>query len=284
MRKKVTLFVESKGFERFILVVILTNAVVLGVETVPGLNLQLEHGLETANLIFIAIFVVEMLLKLFAYHQNYFRSGWNVFDFIIVITCLIPTGGIFSGLRVLRVFRVLRVLRLVSWFGPLRKIVASILRSLPAIGWTLLLMIIVFYVFAIMGVHLFGAELPDKFATLGVAFATLFELTTLSNWQNVVFPLTALHAWAWIYFLSFMLSASFILINVILGIVVDSLDLQNREEEKEFIEASLDPDSSAGDVLRSEILKLKAQVEQIALLVEHTEAQHEATQTPSAKV
>ncbi|MCL2530249.1 MAG: ion transporter [Coriobacteriia bacterium] len=271
MRDKATFFVESKRFERFILVVILVNAVVLGVETIPGLDPQVIQGLEIANLVFIAIFVVEALIKIFALRHKYFRSGWNLFDFAIVITCLIPSGGIFSGLRVLRVFRVLRVLRLISAFGPLRKIVSSILRSLPAISWTLLLMFIVFYVFAIMGVHLFGPELPEKFATLGAAFATLFELTTLSNWQNVVFPLTEQSPWAWVYFLTFMLSASFILINVILGIVVDSLDLQNKADEKELIEASLNPDSSTKDLLRSEILKLKAQVEQLSLLVEHSE-------------
>ena len=271
MREKITRIVESKLFERSILVVILVNAVVLGLETSQEIMNEYGHFLEMLNYVFITIFVIEMLLKLYAYHLSYFRSGWNIFDFIIVVSSLIPTGGVFTGLRILRIFRVLRILRLISGLKPLRKIVSSILRSLPGVAWTVLLMLIVYYVFAIIGIHLFAHDAPEKFGSLGAAFITLFELTTLEGWQDIVFPLTQLHVWAWIYFLIFILAAAFILINVILGIVVDSLDLQNKEEDRELIEAALEPDASKEEILQSEVLKLKTQLDQIIALMEHKE-------------
>ncbi|MCL2785420.1 MAG: ion transporter [Propionibacteriaceae bacterium] len=269
MRSKVTQLVEWKVFERVILVVILLNTVVLGLETSELIMANYAVTLELLNFIFIGIYVAEMCLKLFAYHLKYFRSGWNVFDFIIVILSLVPAGGVFSGLRILRVFRVLRVLRLVTGLKPLRKIVSSVLRSLPSIGWTVLLMVIVYYVFAIVGIHLFRPESPERFGTLGLAFATLFQLTTLDSWPSIVHPLTEAHAWAWVYFVLFMLIAAFILINVILGIVVDSLHQQDKEDEKEIIDAAADSGAMVHEQLLAEVLRLKGQIRVVEALVEH---------------
>ncbi|MCL2455297.1 MAG: ion transporter [Micrococcales bacterium] len=267
MRDRVTRLVEHRLFERTILAVILLNSVVLGLETSP--EMMDRHGavLETLDRVFISIYVAEMILKLVASRLAYFRSGWNVFDFLIVVSSLLPAGGTFTGLRVLRV---LRVLRLVSGLKPLRKIVSSILRSAPGIGWTVLLMMIIYYIFAIVGIHLFRPQSPERFGSLGAAFTSLFQLTTLDNWGDIVFPLTSANGWAWVYFVLFITMASFVLINVILGIVVDSLNLQSKDEEKESIEAAKDPDATASDMLRSEVLQLKAQVDRIACLVEQT--------------
>ncbi|MCL2423339.1 MAG: ion transporter [Micrococcales bacterium] len=270
MRLRVTRLVEHDWFDKVIMTVIVINAVVLGMETSQSVMERHEHTLTTLNHVFIGIYVAEMILKLVAYRLTYFRSGWNVFDFVIVMTSLAPTGGVFSGLRILRILRVLRILRLVSGLKPLRKIVSSISRSLPGIGWTVLLMMIVYYVFAIVGIHLFREDAPDRFDTLGAAFATLFQLTTLDNWETIVVPLADVHGWAWAYFLLFIIMTSFVLINVILGIVVDSLNLQTKDDEAETIEASLDDDATAADVLRSEVLRLKAQVDRIACLVDQT--------------
>jgi len=268
MREKITRLVERKAFDRAILTVIMLNSVVLGLETFPEVMNKYGDVLTAANHVFIGIYVAEMALKLSAYRLSYFRSGWNVFDFLIVVSSLAPTGGVFSGLRILRV---LRILRLVSGLKPLRKIVSSLARSLPGISSTVLLMLIVYYVFAIIGIHLFREENPEHFGGLGSAFTTLFELTTLDNWGSIVLPVTEAHDWAWVYFLLFMMVASFILINVILGIVVDSLNLQTKHEEKQSIAASLDPDATASEVLRSEVLQLKEQVDRIAHLIERAD-------------
>ncbi|MCL2468233.1 MAG: ion transporter [Micrococcales bacterium] len=270
MRLRVKHLVDNPWFDRAILTVIVINAVVLGVETVPAVMDHHEGTLTTANHVFIGIYVVEMVLKLIAFRGSYFRSGWNLFDFVIVMTSLAPTGGVFSGLRILRILRVLRILRLVSGLKPLRKIVSSISRSLPGISWTVLLMMIVYYVFAIVGIHLFRAENPERFDSIPTAFVTLFQLTTLDNWESVVFPLTEAHSWAWAYFLLFIVVTSFVLINVILGIVVDSLNLQTKEDEIETCEAAAEDDACAADRLRCEVLTLKAQVDRIAALVEQT--------------
>lgn len=240
MRQRITVLVEAKPFTRAIFVVIILNTVILGLETVPAISSRVGGLLNALNIIFIGVYVVEAALKLFAYRGGYFRSGWNVFDFIIVITCLVPTGGVFSGLRVVRVFRVLRAFRLISGLKPLRKIVSAIVRSLPGVGWTFLLMMLVYYVFAIVGIHLFSDVYPQRFSSLPGAFGALFQLTTLDSWLTVVQPVVAVLPGAWVYFVLFMVISSFILINVVLGIVVDSMKIARDDEEAEARQAMLE--------------------------------------------
>jgi voltage-gated sodium channel len=225
--------VEAKPFQYFIIAVIVANTIVLGLETDQGLMREYGSVFTTLNVWFVAIYVVEIVMKLVVYRGKFFADGWNIFDFLIVVISVIPTAGVFSGLRILRVFRVLRALRLISGVKQLRKIVSSILRSLPGIGWTVLLMILIYYIFAIVGIHLFGHDFPDIFGSLSIGFSTLFELTTLEGWQDIVMPVTVRYQWGWVYFLFFMVLASFILLNVILGIVVDSLALQEEDAECE---------------------------------------------------
>jgi len=241
MREKLKPLVESKVFERFILIVIVINAIDLGLETWPQVMAEYGSILQIANLIFISIYVIEMILKLIVYRGAYFRDGWNIFDFCIVITSLVPTGGIFSGVRILRIFRILRalrVLRLVSGIKKLRQIVMAIIKSLPGVGWTFLLMILLYYVFAIVGIELFAHSFPDNFGDMFIAFKTLFELTTLEGWQDIVFPITDANPTAWIYFLIFIVFSSFILLNVVIGIVIDTMDeMSQQDTEAERIEA-----------------------------------------------
>lgn len=257
MRQKITRFVELKRVERFILVIIVLNTIVLGLETSETLMSHVGTPLEILNHLFIGIYVVEAILKLIAYRGDYFKSGWNCFDFLIVVTSLIPVGGIFSGLRILRVFRGLRAFRLISGLKPLRRIVGSILRSLPGVSWTVLLMMIVYYVYSIIGIRLFRPEFPEEFGTLGASFTTLFELTTLEGWQDLVKPITALHPTAWLYFLTFIVIASFILLNVVLGIVVDSLDLQREDEKQDAREELLAGGINADEAIILEIESLQ---------------------------
>ncbi len=231
MREHLVNLVESKPFSRFILVIIIMNRCVLGLETLPEVAAHSGVLLHALNTISIAIYATEAILKLVAHGSSYFRSGWNIFDFLIVITSVIPSGGVFSGLRMLRIVRTLQALRLVSGLAPMRKIVSAILRSLPGIGWTVVLLLLLYYVFSIIGIQLFGTEYPD-FGSIGASFTTLFELTTLEGWQDTVMPITDVHNWAWIYFLTFIFLASFILLNVVVGIVVDSFEVAREEDEE----------------------------------------------------
>ncbi|MCL2423702.1 MAG: ion transporter [Micrococcales bacterium] len=263
MRSRLARLVEHKLFDQTILVVILLNAVALGMETSPAAMARYGTTINRFEYVFVGIYVVEMAIKLAVYRLRYFRSKWNVFDFVIIVSSL-GFAWIFTGLRTLRILRVARATRLVSGLKPLRRIVSAIMRSLPGVGWTVLLMIVMYYIFAIVGIHLFREQSPDKFGSLGTAFVTLFELTTLSDWQSTVFPITSSNSWTWIYFLVFILAASFVLLNVILGIVVDSLSLHS---EGEIIEAAREPDATDDDVLRSELAKLRAQIDHISYLM-----------------
>ncbi|HRV79351.1 MAG TPA: ion transporter, partial [Thauera sp.] len=168
--------VESAAFQRFIVAVIVVNAITLGLETSPTAMQQAGGLLLALDRTALAIFVVEIVLKLIVYRQHFFRSGWNVFDFTIVAITLAPTG---EGLQVLRSLRILRALRLVSVVPSMRKVVNALLRAIPGMSSVLTLLLLVFYVAAVMSTKLFGASFPDWFGSVGESFYTLFQVMTL---------------------------------------------------------------------------------------------------------
>ncbi len=262
MQAKIKDLVESKRFERFILSIIILNTIVLGLETSKYLVANYGAALEIANIVFITIFVIEAALKIFAWRTSYFKDGWNIFDFIIVVISLIPTSGIFSGMRILRILRVLRSLRMISSIKPLRKIVQAVLSSLPAIGWTGLLMLLLYYIYAIIGIHLFADEWPKLFGGFPEAFITLFSLTTMEGWQDTVFPFTETYPLTWIYFLSFLVIASFVLLNLVVGIVMDNIGEMSRLDEEEEAKGRPKPQIAA------EIEKLREQLDHVQKLLE----------------
>ena len=211
--------VESAAFQRFIVAVIIVNAITLGLETsstamaaAGGLLLALDR---TA----LVIFVVEIALKLFVYRLRFFRSGWNLFDFTIVAITLAPTG---EGLQVLRSLRILRALRLVSVVPSMRKVVNALLRAIPGMSSVLTLLLLVFYVAAVMTTKLFGASFPEWFGTIGASFYTLFQVMTLESWSmGIVRPVMEAYPYAWIFFVLFILF--FVLFVIFIYIEVDHI-------------------------------------------------------------
>jgi voltage-gated sodium channel len=271
MRRKVKGFIENPLFDRSILFIIVLNTIDLGLETVPYLVQNFGSVLMVANLIFTAVYVIEAALKIFVYRGAYFKNGWNIFDFIIVITCLIPSGGAFGSVRImrlLRVLRVLRALRLISGVKQLRKIVMTIIGALPGVGWAGVLMVLLYYVFSIIGIHLFSAEFPEQFGGFPQAFETLFELTTLEGWQDIVKPICEWEPFGWIYFLIFIVFASFILLNLVVGIVVDSIDEMSRQDAEEDAKEN-------AHTLQAEIKILQDQMEKVQLLLQQQQGMDE---------
>ena len=264
-KNKVAVFVESKKFDHFILIVILVNTVSLGFDTSEFFVDKIGFLLEAINYAAIGIFVVEAILKLVAWRGFYFKDGWNVFDFCIIVISLVPTGGVFSGIRVLRVLRILRSLRMISNLKPLRKIVQAIFSSLPGIGWTGLLMALVYYIYAVIGINLFSDIDPEQFGSFPLTLVTLFSLTTMEGWQDTVFPFTNITPAYWIYFLSFLILSAFILLNLIVGIVVDNIDkasaLEDNEDAKDTKEVS-------HSELSAEMKKLKEQLDHVQALLD----------------
>lgn len=215
-------FVTSKKFNNFILLVIIINAITLGMETNIYLQNNIGSILILVDRIALIIFSIEIIMKIFAFKVCFIRDPWNIFDFIIVIISYIPATG---GLTILRALRVLRVLRLVSTLPKLRIIVQSLLFSLPSIAWISLLMIVVFYIFAVMATRLFGASFPEWFGSLGESFFTLFQIMTLESWaMGIARPVIEVFPYAYLFFIPFVLMSSFVVLNVFIAIIVNGMN------------------------------------------------------------
>jgi voltage-gated sodium channel len=217
-RKRLGDWTESHGFQVFINALILLNAITLGLETSPAVMHHTGRLILTLETIFLSVFVIEILLKLIAFGPRFFTSAWNIFDFTIVGISLIPAAGAFTVLRALRVLRILRLLKTIP---RLRMIVEGTLRVLPDLGWVFLLMTLVFYVFAVIGTKLFAAEFPGFFGNIGRTMFTLFQVMTLESWSSGVARIVMeRYPYAWVYFVAFILVASFLVLNMVIGVVV----------------------------------------------------------------
>lgn len=240
-RVRLGALVEGRAFSRFIIALIVINAVVLGLETSPAVMQRIGPLLLSANAIILAIFVVEILLKLVAFGPRFFRSGWNLFDFFIVGISLVPASG---PLEILRALRILRVLRLLSQVPRLRLIIESLMRALPGMGWTALLLILVFYVFAVMGTRMFGQQFPELWGNLGRSLFTLFQVMTLESWSTgVARPMFDAYPLVWIYFVPFILVSSFMVLNLFIAIIVtatQSIHADEEEDQRQALMATLE--------------------------------------------
>lgn len=269
-KQRATGIVESRVFQLFIAGVICLNAVTIGFET-AHLAQPIMVLLSAVDLLCLAIYVVEAWLKLRAYGWDYFRDGWNVFDFAIVASSLVilvldllAIGFAFplQVARTLRLFRVVRLFKLVSMLRKLRIIVESIGRSIPSVLWTGVLLLIVLYVFDVMGVFVFGADFPDYFGNLGAGLLTLFQILTLEGWPDIARPIIETHALAWLYFVSFIVLTAFIILNIIVAIILDSIE-ESRQADR------VEPGST--DVqLAQELADLKEQISVVERLLDKT--------------
>lgn len=230
-RDRLASFVDSAPVRNFIIGVILFNAVILGLETSPAVMARAGDVLLTLDRICLGIFVVELVVKLYALGPRFFRSGWNIFDFIIVGISLVPTA---QGLSVLRSMRILRVLRVISFSPSIRKVVEGFIKALPGMGSVFLLTIIIFYVSSVMATKLFGAAFPAWFGHLGASALTLFQIMTLESWAGgIVRPVMEVYPYAWIFFVGFILVTTFAVINLLVGLVVNAMQEATGQAEKE---------------------------------------------------
>jgi voltage-gated sodium channel len=238
MRQYIKKLVENRLFEIFIFLIIILNTIVLGLLVSDKFSSRAIQIFEIISKICISIYIIEAVLEIYAWRLLYFKNGWNVFDFIIVIILLFPNVGIFSGirsLRILNVFRSFATFRLISKFKQFRKIINAMILSLPGIGWTVVLMILMYYIFSIIGIHIFKDEFPESFGSLSISFVTLFSLTTMEGWQDTVYPIVEYIPIAWFYFIIFFIIASYILLNLIFGIIVDNISVVSSEEDNSSI-------------------------------------------------
>ncbi|NVO55955.1 ion transporter [Rhodobacteraceae bacterium B1Z28] len=222
--------IEAPVFGRFITGVIIFNAVLLGMETSPSLMEAAGPLIVTLDSICLAIFVFEIGMKLVATGRRFFANGWNIFDFIIVGIALVPGG---AGLSVLRALRILRVLRVISVAPRLRRVVEGFISALPGMASVFLLMAILFYIGAVIATKLFSQTFPDWFGDLGLSAYTLFQIMTLESWSmGIVRPVMEVYPYAWVFFVPFIMVTTFAVVNLLVGLIVNSMqDAHHAEDE-----------------------------------------------------
>jgi voltage-gated sodium channel len=212
-----------------IIAVIIFNAILLGMETSPTIMGHAGDLILALDRICLAIFVAEIGLKLIAHGHRFFRNGWNIFDFVIVGIALLPDA---QSLSVLRALRILRVLRVVSVAPRLRRVVEGFVTALPGMGSVFLLMAIIFYIGAVMATKLFAASFPDWFGSLGQSAYTLFQIMTLESWSmGIVRPVMEVYPYAWAFFVPFIMMTTFAVVNLLVGLIVNSMQDAHGQEE-----------------------------------------------------
>ncbi len=262
MINRIRTFVESRPFHHAIVAVIVLAGVVAGLETSPAI--MAKHGVTLLALdkLILAIFIVEALIKMAAHGRQpwrYFADGWNVFDFLIIGICLLPVGGPFAA--VLRLARALRLLRLVSALPKLQLLVGALLKSLSAMGYVSLLLALLFYIYAVAGIHLFGAHDPKNFGSLAAAFLSLFQLVTLDNWSELFHAQTPFvpGVKVAIYFVTFIVFGTMIILNLFIGIIMNSM----AEMHDEIAEGDRTAHATATDTptVETELREMERQTE-----------------------
>ena len=239
LKYKINQLVDHSFFKKFIMGLIIVNAVILGLETSPKVMELVGRELRLFDQVVIVIFCIELGLRVYAKGLQFFRDPWGIFDLMVVAITLVPSN---EALTVLRALRVVRVFRLVSTIPRLRRIVAALLHAVPGVGAIIVLLLIVFYVFSVITTKIFGQNFPDWFGSLGDSMFTLFQIMTLESWSmGIVRPVMEIYPWAWVLFVAFIVLSSFTVLNLFIAIIIDSMQtLNERKQNDEISEMEVD--------------------------------------------
>ena len=266
LRHRLTTFLDAPPFQTAIIALILINALVFGLEAIPAVAGRIGPLLIAIDTAILWIFVVEIGTRLAIFGPfRFFRDPWSVFDFIVIGVALLPATGALSALRALRV---LRVLRLVSVMPSLRAVVDALLRALPAMSSVAALLALVLYVGAVIASKLFGTAYPAHFGDLGSSLLTMFQILTLEGWPDIMRTVLQTHPFAWLFFVPFVLIATFAILNLVVAVIVESMQRGVQaavaEEDKKRDEELHELEEDIGTTLRAlrrDIAELKAGTE-----------------------
>ena len=238
MRANLEAWLDQPWVGRFVVAVIVLNAIVLGMETSKPLMANYGPLILMLDRMCLAIFVIELVLKLVALGPRFFRNGWNVFDFVIVGIALLPAS---QGLSVLRALRILRVLRVISVAPRLRRVVEGFITALPGMGSVFLLMAIIFYIASVIATKLFSDNFPQWFGSLPESAYSLFQIMTLESWSmGIVRPVMEVYPYAWAFFVPFIMVTTFAVVNLLVGLIVNSMQDAHQVEENDRTDAYRD--------------------------------------------
>ena len=234
LRGRLAAIAEDSRFQRTIIVLIVVNAVTLGLETSPAIMASAGPALVMLDHAMLTVFVIELAIRIGAYGRSFFRDPWSLFDFIVVGLALAPTTENFS---VLRALRVLRVLRLITAVPQMRRVIGGLLSALPGLGAVVAVLALMFYVAGVMATQIFGDVFPDWFGTLPKSLYSLFQIMTLESWSmGIVRPVMDVYPYAWAFFVPFILIATFTMLNLFIAVVVNAMQ-SYHEMEAEHSEA-----------------------------------------------
>jgi voltage-gated sodium channel len=251
--------------ERFVLAVILINAITLGLETDARVMARFGQWLLLLDKAALAVFCVELAAKLYVRRLQFFRDPWSVFDFVVVAIALLPASG---PLTVLRALRILRVLRLVTIVPSLKRVVGALLGAMPGMASIVMLLTLIFYVGAVMSTKLFGEAFPEWFGSVAASFYTLFQVMTLESWSmGIVRPVMEVFPYAWLFFIPFILATSFTALNLFIGVVVSAMQAEIDSDRERVVEQAV---AKGEEPLVREVRELR---EQVAQLITRIEAQ-----------
>jgi voltage-gated sodium channel len=268
-------FVESRRLERVIMTLIIINAITLGLETSAWAMENFGGLLYLLDRAILSVFVVEIALRLAVHRLSFFKSAWNIFDFLVVAVALAPATAAFTVLRALRVLRVLRMITIVP---SLKRVVGALVGALPGMGSIVLLLGLLFYVFSVMATKLFAASFPEWFGHIPASAYTLFQVMTLESWSmGIVRPVMEVYPYAWLFFVPFILCTTFTMLNLFIGIVVNAMQSEHddavadelrakekvAEEEKAEEQAARIAAQESRDLLTEEIRQLRQEIAEL---------------------
>jgi voltage-gated sodium channel len=257
-QQKVEDFVDNVIVQYAIVVLIVLNAALLGLETNPEIMQAYGAELVFIDHTILGIFILELVLLIIARGLDFFKDPWSVFDFIVIAIALVPAT---ESLSVLRALRVLRVLRLINKFDSMRKVVGGLLSCLPSLASVVSLILIIFYVSAVIATNLFGQEFPELFGGMGNTAFTLFQVMTLESWSDgIARPVMEKFPHAWIFFIFFILIATFVIVNLFIAVIVDSLTSGSSDEDNQATREKFDHLQTEMQAMRQELRELKALV------------------------
>lgn len=235
MRQRLRALTENVWFDRTISLIILVNAISLGLETSPALMARFGALLRAVDTAALTVFVLELLARMYVHRARFFHDPWRVFDFFVVGIALMPAAGAFTVLRALRVLRVLRIMSLVP---SMRRVVSALLAALPGMASIIGLMALVLYVSAVLSTKLFHRIAPEYFGDFGTSMFTLFQVMTVEGWPDIARSVMAQAPYAWIFFVVYLLVATFMVLNLFIAVVVNAMQAKVSEDLKDEGEAN----------------------------------------------
>lgn len=266
LRQRLGELIASRRFEYVIIALVVVNAIILGFETTRFATGDILTFLRTLDAVILAIFVVEVLLRFYVHRLAFFRDPWRIFDLIVVGVALIPAS---AGFSVLRALRVLRILRLISVIPSLRQVVTGLVAALPGMGSIVVLMALVFYVFSVMATKLFGPAFPEWFGSLGASAYSLFQIMTLESWSmGIVRPVMEVYPWAWGFFIAFIMSTTFTVLNLFIGIIVSAM----QKEHEDAAAGDREQLHSDQEAMLQEMRAMRSEMEAMRVMLERGKA------------